>query len=631
MLLFFPRRYIDYGRETPVLQLTHGADVTVRVQTMQANARYVNRRHITRGIFTDGQGHMDCVWLNQPYIKAKLQIGQWLRLYGRVVIKPGERACLFCPVIVLEEETGLTPVYANIEGVPPRMLKQWVAALLPAADEMPDVLTPFTHEWGLYSRAEAVRAMHAPKDADDLAAAQNRLAFEELLLFMTAMGSLKAKRREGDAPALPFDDNTFWGGLSFTATAAQRRASGEILADMRQTAPMARLLQGDVGSGKTAVAAAALAACAHHGKQAAMMAPTELLARQHAVTLAKYLPHNSIVALYGAQPAAERRKALQALASCEAQIAVGTHALFQKSVIFADLGLVIADEQHRFGVQQRQALAEKGHSPHVLIMSATPIPRTLAFILYGDLELSLLDELPPGRTPIRTHVVLPHKQADMWPYIRAQVQRGRQAYVICPLVNDSPELAAASAEETFEFLAQGPLRGLQVGLLHGQLPTAQKQAAMQQFNAGNTDVLVATTVIEVGIDVPNASIIVILDADRFGLSQLHQLRGRVGRGAHESFCLLCTARAAGSKRLSLMASTTDGFELAEADLAMRGPGDMLGTRQSGLAQGRIAGLAQEAGLLARVKKAYDGIVGREGFDRVLEYAVGYYERAWTNI
>jgi len=644
LLLFFPRKYVDFSVITPLAELADGqfACVKVRVAAASSEVRR-NGRMLTRVQVSDASGRAGCLWFNQPYVKHKLHTNHWITLYGRVSRRPDfpapsaqsftptqDAPQLVAPQFV-EDEQGLCGVYAPLDGVSPKLLRKLAAHLLPILPITELFSEGFRQRFDLIPRAEAIGILHHPPSWDALKKAQHRMAFEELLLFRTAMGALKTKRAGGIAPLLsvsPGFVEGFWQALPFSPTGAQRRAGEEILADLAQSAPMARLLQGDVGSGKTAVAALALAACVQNGYQSALMAPTEILAQQHTATLRRWLPHLNIVLLHGSMRAAERRRALAEIASGHAQIAVGTHALFQAGVDYHNLGLTVTDEQHRFGVLERQSLAKKGRAPHVLIMTATPIPRTLAFILYGDLEISILDEIPPGRTPIRTHVVLPHKRAGLWDFLRTQVQAGRQAYVVCPLIEENPTLDALSAEESLTVLRQA-LPDLDLGLLHGRLSSTEKNQVMSAFSQGEIQVLVCTTVVEVGVDVPNATVMAVEDADRFGLAQLHQLRGRVGRGVHESYCFLCTGKAAGSERLKLMASTSDGFVIAEADLAMRGPGDYLGTRQSGLAQGNITGLAQNAQLLEKVSRAYAHLqqpAQAQELALLADAAAGYYQK-----
>ena len=455
-------------------------------------------------------------------------------------------------------------------------------------------------------RAEALRQIHFPDSPEKAQAARHRLAFEELLLLQLGLLGLRGRDR-GDTGVRcrPVDLGVFFSALPFSPTGAQKRSAQEILQDMQGPLPMNRLLQGDVGSGKTLVAAAAMYAAAQNGYQSALMAPTEILAAQHAQTLSQLLePFGIQVALLtGSVKGAARKATLAAIAQGEAQVVVGTHALISSGVVFQELGLTVTDEQHRFGVRQRGALTQKGHRPHLLVMSATPIPRTLGLIIFGDLDISVLDEMPAGRTPIKTYRVGTDLRRRMYGFIARHVAAGRQAYIVCPLIQEGvSELQAVTTY--YEEVAKPLLPGVRVGLLHGRMKGAEKAALMDAFKKGEVQVLCSTTVIEVGVDVPNANIMVIENAERFGLSALHQLRGRVGRGAAESFCILVSDHRGESvqKRLSLMCHTTDGFEIAKYDLETRGPGDFFGDRQHGLPQLKIADLAADSALLAATQK-----------------------------
>jgi len=610
LLTTLPRRYEDFSRSKPLAELAPGELAVVSVWVMGApNAhRAAGGRSVLRCQVRDESGSVTAFWFGQDYLKHQLKPGERLRLHGRLAVKDGRRM-LSAPALLRDDEVGLTPVYSVIAGLPPRVLRGMMAHALTQVDQLPDPLPPALREkFGLPALADALRTLHAPPDRESLDTARRRAAFEELLLFRAAFAALGQRRRGMQGPAISaFDQEAFFGRLPFAPTGAQRRATEQILQDMAGPRVMSRLLQGDVGSGKTLVAAAAMVAVARAGHQAALMAPTELLARQHAKSL-EALTGLPVVLLTGTLTAAGKRQARAEIAA-GAPLCVGTHALLTGDTQFASLALVIADEQHRFGVQQRQTLADKGPSPHVLLMSATPIPRTLAFLLYGDLDISILDELPPGRTPVDTHVVMPGKMDGLWGFIRERVAEGRQAYVVCPAIEEE-ETGKPAAQEVFADLNGGALAGLRLGLLHGKLRPADKQAVMTAFAAGELDVLVATTVIEVGVDVPNAAVMAVLDADSFGLAQLHQLRGRVGRGAAKSYCFLCTARAEGSTRLRLLQKTADGFAIAQADLELRGPGELLGTAQSGLANGSIAGLVQDGRALDEILTAYEWLQAR---------------------
>nr|MDD6335410.1 ATP-dependent DNA helicase RecG [bacterium] len=614
LVLFFPRKYLDFTSPVPLAQLTDGQEACVQVRVVSAPWEMrKGGRHILRVTVEDASARASAVWFNQPYLKARLLSGQWLLLSARVRKQRGQLQ-LTSPIIAQDEGGGLQPVYPTIEGIPGRLLRQWVTVVLdklpPAEDPLPARIIGRS---SLMPRAKAIRTLHQPENAQALAAARRRMAFEELLLFQVAVRSLKAGRQGKVAPAIAFDADkrkAFWRAFPFEPTGAQQRAASEILEDMAKAQPMARLLQGDVGSGKTAVAAIAMEACIQAGYQAALMAPTEILANQHVRSLQGMMgPQARIGLLTSALTASEKKQAYECIKTGQWNVVVGTHALIQQGVRFQRLGLVVADEQHRFGVRQRQALQDKSQGAHMLVMSATPIPRSMALVLYGDLQISILDEMPPGRTPVKTYVVPPHKHDGMYGFIKTQVAKDRQAYVVCPLVEESDKLDVASAEEVYEAIRTGPLRGLSVGLLHGRMSGADKAAAMQNFASGKTQVLVCTTVVEVGVNVPNATVMAVEDATRFGLAQLHQLRGRVGRGRHESFCFLSCETPEGSQRLQLLAREQDGFKIAEADLAMRGPGEFLGDRQSGLADGQLASLAQDVRLLEETRRVLERVSG----------------------
>ncbi|HEX6123729.1 MAG TPA: ATP-dependent DNA helicase RecG, partial [Ktedonobacterales bacterium] len=503
---------------------------------------------------------------------------------------------------------------------------------------------------------EAIAQIHYPDGQEALAAARRRLAFDELFLIQLGMLTRRANWRDGPpAPALavpealifrdsapdeaaetaepptalpggglwPLTATCFEASLPFAFTGAQKRAIREVLADLRQPQPMSRLLQGDVGSGKTVVAAAALLAAAANGEQSALLAPTEILAEQHYRGLSQLLAPFGlhVVLLTGSQKAKERGAAREALANGQAAVAIGTHALIQDDVAYARLGLAIVDEQHRFGVEQRDALRQKGQQPpHMLVMTATPIPRTLSLTLYGDLDVSVLDELPAGRQPIITRWRAGNQRTEAYKLVAEEVAQGRQAYIICPLVEESEALEAKSAVKEYERLRAHVFPDLRLGLVHGQLKPAEKDRVMRAFRDGEVDILVATAVVEVGVDVPNATVMLIEDADRFGLSQLHQFRGRVGRGAHQSYCYLLSAGAttAASERLAVLESTSDGFKLAEEDLRLRGPGDFFGTRQSGLPELKMANLA-DTRLLLEARVQAEWLWGQDPYLRKLEH------------
>jgi ATP-dependent DNA helicase RecG len=635
LLFLLPLRYEDRTQLIAIGSLAPGARAAVEGEIQLTEVAYRGRRQLLTRI-ADGTGLLTLRFFHfSASQQHALTRGTRLRCFGEVrrgplgleMVHPEYRR-------VLEErvplEETLTPIYPLTEGVPQGRLRALIGEALREVERtgLSDTLPPgVALPPGLPSLQSALAYLHAPPRAaslGELAAgrhpAQRRLAFEELLAHTL---SLKVRKRTLRAEvAAPLADPAalsprLRAALPFALTAAQARALSEVEGDLVASVPMVRLLQGDVGCGKTAVAALAAARTAGSGAQAALMAPTELLAEQHWRNFRDWFaPLGETVALLaGSQPARTRRSALAAIASGEIKVAVGTQALFQEGVEFAQLALVIVDEQHRFGVQQRLRLSEKGAQsgrlPHQLIMTATPIPRTLAMTAYADLDISVIDELPPGRTPAKTVVVPEERRAEVVARIIQACQAGRQAYWVCPLIDESDELRAQAAEETAARLAEA-LPGVKVALVHGRMPGAARDQTMLAFKAGRVQLLVATTVIEVGVDVPNATLMVIENAERMGLAQLHQLRGRVGRGSEASSCVLLyrtPLSALARERLKVIRETCDGFEIARRDLELRGPGELLGTRQTGLAQLRVADLMRDADLLPRVQQSADWILG----------------------
>ncbi len=598
LLCRLPVDYRDMSRVTPLVQLRPGQAAAVLARPQgRIQAGYFRGLHITRCRLEDESGQMAAVWYNQPWVKRRLEGGGPFLLYGRMEAGTGGSR-LVCPVF--EEQRGILPVYAPVKGIPPRTYRSLVAQALPCLEGEPDPLPQgLRRRHGLMDWAQALRAAHAPQDRAELEAGRRRLAFEELLLFQAALWLCRGNAREGVRIASSRDEaEAFWRRMPFSPTGAQRRALEEIRQDMAASAPMARLVQGDVGCGKTAVALGALALCAQGGYQGALMAPTEVLARQHFESAQNLLAPLGIRVglLLGSLSPREKRLAHQAVAQGEWQVVIGTHALISQGVEYARLGLVVTDEQHRFGVRQRTALSQKGQAPNVLVMSATPIPRTLSLILYGDLDISVIDEMPPGRLPVQTRVVPEDKREGLYRFLREQVARGHQVYLVCPLVEESEAVEATSAETVYQQLRRGPLAGLRLGLAHGRMKSGELSAVLENFSRGDIDVLVATTVVEVGVNVPNATVMVIESAHRFGLAQLHQLRGRVGRGADQAWCFLM---AQPNERLRLLCQTNDGFLIAQKDMELRGAGEILGTRQSGLT---MQGMGADTRLL---KEAHD--------------------------
>ncbi len=651
-----PRAYEDRTRIEPIAGLQPGRSAQIE-GCIEAVERGFRGRPVLRVAVGDGS-HASLV-LRFFHFRAaqveRLKVGQWLRCFGEVRFGSHGREIVHPSYQLIEaDERGgtderLTPIYPAVEGLGAANIRRLIERALQrlGPEAMPDLLGPARRRsLGMPPLIDALRLVHAPPPGAEQQAllagthpAQQRLAFEELLAHhlslrrrRIAVRRARAAQLKGGAALL----KAFRQALPFALTGAQQRVFEQIRADLGSPEPMLRLVQGDVGSGKTVVAALAALCAIGSGRQAALMAPTELLAEQHAGTLAGWMAPLGIevVFLAGKISGKARQRVLLGIAEGRAQLVVGTHALMQQGVVFSSLGLVIVDEQHRFGVHQRLALRDKGasgeHVPHQLVMTATPIPRTLAMTAYADLDASAIDELPPGRTPIRTVVLSAGRREDVIERIRAACGEGRQAYWVCTLIDDSEEIQAQAAQSTFEQLSL-QLPELRVGLVHGRMKPKEKQAVMQAFKTGEVKLLVATTVIEVGVDVPNASLMMIENAERLGLAQLHQLRGRVGRGTAASSCVLLyqaplsqLARA----RLETMRSTSDGFAIAEKDLELRGPGELLGTRQTGLAGFRIADLARDAGLLPAVHEVAEGLLVEcpEQVDRLIARWVGAAER-----
>ncbi|MBM3470704.1 MAG: ATP-dependent DNA helicase RecG [Armatimonadetes bacterium] len=643
LLLHLPRRHEDRRNPTPLGRLIEGAyQVAIarieRVQTVRT------RRGTTlvRAGIVDATGAAHAVWFNQPYLGQRLSRGQQVSLYGRVE-RIGRGLQFVSPEVeVLEVDADpwlvgrLVPVYPSTEGLPQRALRTMArTALAGYAAELPELLPEeLRRRLHLPDLHQALWAAHFPEDEQAQAAGRRRLAFEEILVLQ--LGVLQQRRAVALTPRRaayrPFGDAVvrLLASLPFALTGAQQRVIGEVLADLRGGVPMNRLLHGDVGSGKTVVAAAALLACVEGGSQGALMAPTEILAGQHLLTVARLLEPMGVGVhlLTGSVDASERAAALAALRRGERCVIVGTHALLEEGVIFERLGLAVVDEQHRFGVMQRSRLRQKGQAPDVLVMTATPIPRTLTLTVYGDLDVSVLDELPPGRHAVRTFVRPKASRPAVYAFVRDQVAAGRQAFVVCPLIEESEAVQVRSAIELARELAAGPLAGIRLDVMHGRLSPSQREERMEALRAGAIDVLVATTVIEVGIDIPNASIMIIEDADRYGLAQLHQLRGRVGRGPARSYCVLIAdpATEVGQRRLEVMRSTNDGFRIAQEDLELRGPGEVLGVRQHGMGGLRVADLIGDLPLLEEARREAEALL-REDPDLVSPQAQGLGEAA----
>lgn len=621
LLHHFPRRYDDYSRLKTINRLWYGEEVTVlgTVEDIEVRPVRGGRMKLVEAVISDGTGSIRATWFNQPWIAERLSPGRAVALsgkidqyLGRLVLKDPEWEHLDRQQL---HTSRIVPVYPLTAGVSSKWLRRVVHAVveryaLRMADPLPD---PLRTGAGLLPLGKAVQQIHFPDDAESLARAQHRLAFDEM--FLLQLGVLRQKQDWTELRSRAFTVADDWlarfrSALPYPLTEDQEKAIGDLRADLARQQPMNRLLQGEVGSGKTVVAAGAVGVVAAGGAQAAVMAPTSLLAEQHYRTLSDLLPRatgippDSIRLLIGATPEAEKEEVRARLADGSLSIVIGTHALLEADVRFKSLGLAVIDEQHRFGVDQRAALREKGAGPHLLVMTATPIPRSLALTIYGDLDLSVLEHVPPGRVPIETRVLLPAERGRAYSFIRSQVEAGRQAFIIYPLIEESEKVGAKAAVEEFERLQRDVFPGAAMGLLHGRLTPEEKDEAMAAFRAGNLAVLVSTSVVEVGIDVPNATVMMIEGANRFGLSQLHQFRGRVGRGEAASYCLLVpdTEDEVENRRLKAMESTQDGFQLAQMDLEQRGPGEFLGTRQSGYAELRLARLT-DLPLIEKARRA----------------------------
>jgi ATP-dependent DNA helicase RecG len=642
VLMYYPRRYIDRSREARIADLEVGEEATILVKVVRTEKRQVRSgRSMVIADVTDGSSYLKVTFFNQPYRQKQLGEGTEVVLFGRIELFQGRRQMTNPLVDRIGDQTArIVPIYPQSEkaGIMTWDMARLCAETLRRSGEFAEPLDQaLLDRLDLVDRNTAFSGIHSPESMRESTAARRRLAFDELLRVQIEL--VRRKRElERTAVGIAHDVGDGSGGrlvdrfiaqLPYQLTGAQRRAIGEIVTDLAKGHPMHRLLQGDVGAGKTLVAVAALLVAVQGGHQGALMAPTEVLAEQHHLGIRALLEgfmvpdadednlfggaglerQLRVVLLTNRTPAGERRRILADLADGSIDIAIGTHSLISEGIEFGSLGVVVIDEQHRFGVEQRAALRDKGSGqaiPDVLVMTATPIPRTAAMTVYGDLDVSVLDELPPGRTPIVTRWARSElDEADVWQQVRDEVAAGRQAYVVCPLIDESEKLEVHSAHETFEKLTAGELSGLRVGLLHGRVPAADKEAVMGAFRRGELDVLVATTVIEVGVDVPNATVMVILDAARFGIAQLHQLRGRVGRGAAESHCWLVgePTTSDGEARIEALVHSTDGFELAEIDLDLRGEGTIMGERQKGQNDLKLASLRRDREWVVAAREA----------------------------
>ncbi len=611
MLYFFPRDYEDRSVIKNIADCRAGESVCIK-----AFADSAPREHrIRKGFFlykftvSDGTGYAEITLFNQKYTAQTIKEDHEYVFYGKVE-RGRYGVSISSPEIEAVDNIGkmtsaIVPKYNLTANLSRKVCLTIIKNCLDAAGDIPDIFSAdFRQRYKICEINYALSNIHFPKDKDAMLIAKHRLAFEEL--YLLSVGIMRMKARREDYSGTPFsktDISEFIKKLPYSLTGAQNRVIGEITEDLKQSKVMNRLVQGDVGSGKTVVSVASALMAVQSGFQAALMAPTEILAAQHYETFSKLLPDLRCVLLTGKLTKKQKSSALDATKNGEAHIIIGTHALLEDDVEFSSLGLVITDEQHRFGVAQRAKLTKKGNSPHVLIMTATPIPRTLALTLYGDLDVSVIDELPPGRQVIKTYAVGEAMRDRIYAFLRKELNEGRQAYIICPLVDPSDKVEAAAAVEFMEELANGRLAGYKIGLMHGKIK--DKDSVMEAFAKGEIQALISTTVVEVGVNVPNATVMIVENAERFGLSQLHQLRGRVGRGAEQSYCVLFAHGGSDiiAERMKIMCRTNDGFLISQKDMELRGPGEFFGTRQHGLPELKIANLFTDTRLLATVREA----------------------------
>lgn len=622
LLTHYPRRYDDFSDVVSIRGMKPGLvtfqGTIATIATRRARGR---KLQITEAILSDGTGTVKAIWFNQPYLARQFPTGTEVMIAGKLEFRNNDLA-LQSPAIERANDgpsrhtARIVPVYPETEGLSSKQLRNYIMPLLPLITDLPETLPPEVIKRAkLIPRAQAMIEIHAPTSEASLRKAHHRLAFEELFYIIGASLVIKHEIKTEKAPLIKLDVTTaqrFTKALDFELTNAQRAAAWQILQDMASVRPMNRLLEGDVGSGKTVVALMAATMAMASGHQVAIMVPTDILARQQFAKITPLLEKLGYtgVLLLGRQRAAEKKASMAALADGSANLVIGTHALLTDAVQFTQLGLVVIDEQHRFGVEQRQKLKEKAKQlPHLLSMTATPIPRTLALTVYGDLDISIIDALPPGRKPIATRVIKPKDRESAYGFIDKQIGEGRQVFVVCPLIEDSDTLGTKSVTTEAERLRNGPFRHRRIGVVHGRLKPAERDEVMQRFVAGELDMLVATSVIEVGIDIPNATIMLIEGAERFGLAALHQLRGRVGRGEHASYCMVASDSTADGviERLQALERTHDGFRLAQIDLELRGPGQVYGRRQHGLLELDLADLG-DTRLVAAVRAAAEEFV-----------------------
>lgn len=659
LLTHFPRSYEDQSSITPIGRLEAGERATVAGVITGLQEKRAGRRGmvILTATISDGTGFLQLTWFNQKFLKQKLKTGRRIFASGRTAYAYGGQGQLAMSQMTsfeivedegadMEAKCGILPVYSAGENVKQSMLRALTEQLLGLAEagelEVPEVIPEgVRQQYGLLPRLQACRQIHYPEDRQQVEKARYRLAFEELYLIQYGLMLLKKRRQERQQGIRFASCGSLTGGvlssLPFRLTDDQQNAWQDICNDMERPVPMRRLVQGDVGSGKTVIAMLALVKAVENGFQGAMMAPTEILARQHFESFSGSLePLGIRVALLSGRLTKKAKQEMyDRLAAHEIDIVIGTHALIQEDVSFANLGLVVTDEQHRFGINQRAVLEKKGRLvPDVLVMTATPIPRTLTLTVYGDLEVSLIRQLPPGRKPVRTFVRGRDRRELIYKFVLEEIKKGRQAYVVCPLIEMNEDSGLSSAQEVYEELTGGIFYGVKCGLVHGKLKQREKEELMQEFYEGKIKLLVATTVIEVGVNVPNASIMVVENAQRFGLAQLHQLRGRIGRGEYASYCIFVAEERteAARQRMEIMERTTDGFVLAEEDLKLRGPGQFFGSMQHGLPDLKIADVGQDIDILLRARQAaMETVKGGEGLPEVLAALQLQYREQFFNI
>ena len=625
-MFFFPRRYEDRRHISPLSDLAEGVFASVVAEVVSFESRATHRKglDVASAILTDGKDAIKVIWFNRRHLSDVITPGVRVALYGKVERRGGLQ--LSNPEFEVLDESDpesvgrIVPIYPTTAGLSPKWLRRIVFSALDVyLPEIRDYLPEeIIRKCGFADLRGSVLELHRPQGRESWLKARNRLAFDEFFLLQTGLLLRKQQRGEAQNVSRPMKGgekfDAFSKSLPFRLTDAQERVIQEIASGLASETPMNRLLQGDVGSGKTAVAVAAIVIAVDSGFQAAFMVPTEILAQQHFFRLKASLESLGIdvAFLTGSLSRAARKETLGAIASGKAGVVVGTHAIFGEKVVFNRLGLVIVDEQHRFGVMQKNALLSKTSSPHVLVMTATPIPRALTLSIYGDLDVSLLDELPPGRKPVRTYRLRQSQNRELTGFIEGKVRQGRQVYWICPLIEESEQLDLTAAYSRFQYLKER-LPDLRVELIHGQLPAEEKESVMSAFEAGDVDLLVSTSVVEVGVDVPNATVMVIEDAAHFGVAQLHQLRGRVGRGEEESHCVLLVGKSTpeGAARINVILSTSDGFKIAEMDLKQRGPGEICGIRQHGVTDFRVADLVRDRKLMERARQEATALIAKD--------------------